>query len=64
MKIKPFGVEEWMNKYEVGARYNIAETCVDSMSLDQLFQLCGEDEEAFLKRLTARRLTYGDIEGT
>ncbi len=63
MKIKPFGVEEWMNKYEVGARYNIAETCVDSMSLDQLFQLCGEDEEAFLKRLTARRLTYGDIEG-
>ena len=34
MKIKPFAVEEWMNEYEVGAKYNIAETCVDSVSLD------------------------------
>lgn len=36
MEIKPFLVEEWMNQYEVGARYNIAETCVDSVSLDEL----------------------------
>ena len=43
MEIKPFLVEEWMNQYEVGARYNIAETCVDSVSLDELFQLTGED---------------------
>ena len=26
MYIKPFAVEEWMNEYEVGARFNIAET--------------------------------------
>ena len=39
MKIKPFAVEEWMNEYEVGAPYNIAETCVDSVSLDELFAL-------------------------
>ena len=26
MNIKPFAVEEWMNEYEVGALYNIAET--------------------------------------
>lgn len=25
MKIKPFAVEEWMNAWEVGAKYNIAE---------------------------------------
>ena len=36
MKIKPFAVEEWMNEYEVGAKDNIAETCVDSVSLDEL----------------------------
>lgn len=24
MKIKPFAVEEWMNAWEVGAKYNIA----------------------------------------
>jgi len=29
MNIKPFAVEEWMNAYEDGARYNIAETCVE-----------------------------------
>lgn len=63
MKIKPFAVEEWMNAWEEGARYNIAETCVDSISLDELFALTGEDEDAFLRRFSARRLTYGAIEG-
>ena len=63
MENKPFLEEEWMNQYEVGARYNIAETCVDSVSLDELFQLTGEDKEAFLSSLCARRLTYGDIFG-
>lgn len=63
MKIKPFAVEEWMNAYEAGAKYNIAETCVDSVSMDELFALCGEDKEAFWRDFSARRLTYGDIEG-
>lgn len=63
MKIKAFAVEEWMNEYEVGAKYNIAETCVDSISLDELFKLCGEDRDTFLDAFCARRLTYGDIEG-
>jgi len=63
MKIRPFAVEEWMNAYETGARFNIAETCVDSISVDELFRLCGEDSTAFWKQFSARRLTYGDIEG-
>ena len=49
MNIKPFLVEEWMNEYEVGAKYNIAETCVDSVSLDELFALTGEDKGGFLE---------------
>ena len=48
MNIKPFAVEEWMNEYETGARFNIAETCVDSVSLDELFALTGEDKGEFL----------------
>lgn len=64
MYIKPFAVEEWMNEYEVGARFNIAETCVDSISPDQLFALAGEDKQAFLADLCAKRLTYGDIVGS
>ena len=34
MKIKAFAVEEWMNAYEIGAKYNIAETFVNSVSLN------------------------------
>lgn len=63
MKIKPFAVEEWMNAWEVGAKYNIAETCVDSISMNELFELTGEDKTEFLNRLCERRLSYGDIEG-
>lgn len=63
MKIKPFAVEEWMNALEVGAKYNIAETCVDSVSIDELFELTGENKDAFLQEFCSRRLTYGDIEG-
>ena len=63
MQIKPFAVEEWMNAYEEGAKFNIAETCVDSISLDELFALTGQDQDAFLRAFSARRLTYGSIEG-
>ena len=63
MKIKPFGVEEWMNEYEVGAKYNIAETCVDSLSLSELLKICDVKEDEFTNALLKRRLTYGDIEG-
>ena len=63
MKIKPFAVEEWMNAYEDHARYNIAETCVDSISLYDLFKLCGTSRTEFLEPLCSRRLTYGDIIG-
>ena len=63
IKIKPCAVEEWMNDWEVGAKYNIAETCVDSISMNELFELTGEDKTEFLNRLCARRLSYGDIEG-
>ncbi len=63
MDIKPFAVEEWMNKYETGAKYNIAETCVNSISINELFDMTGENKEEFLESFCARRLTYGAIEG-
>lgn len=64
MKIQPFKVEEWMNTYETQARYNIAETCVDSVSLEELFQLTNTNETIFWQNFRKKRLTYGDIEGT
>ncbi len=63
MHISPFLVEEWMNAHETRALYNIAETCVNSISLDELFALASIDKTAFLSPLLSRRMTYGDIEG-
>lgn len=63
MNISPFKVEEWMNAYETQATINIAETCVNSVSLDELFALTGENKQAFLNTFCQRRLTYGDIVG-
>lgn len=63
MIIKPFKVEEWMNAYEMEAVYNIAETCVDSLTLEELISL-SDEPESFLRSLLNRKLTYGHIEGS
>lgn len=62
MKVVPFDVENWMNEREMSARWNIAETCVDSLTLGELLALSG-DAEASLARLRAMKLTYGHIAG-
>lgn len=63
MKIKNFGVEMWMNAYEMDCKYNLAETCVDSLTVEELLTLAGCKEEA-LQDLLAMKLTYGEIEGS
>jgi hypothetical protein len=45
MEIKPFGVEQWMNRWETLAVNNIAETCVDSLFLYELLELSERKEE-------------------
>ena len=62
MKIELFGVEDWMNRYETTAVYNLAETCVDSLTLRELLALDQSGENP-LHQLMDRRLTYGDIQG-
>jgi aspartate/methionine/tyrosine aminotransferase len=64
MEIKDFAVEQWMNLWETKCTYNVAETCVYSVTLDQLFDICGGDREAFMDEFAGRRLTYGAIEGS
>lgn len=63
MKIATFKVEEWMNLNETKAKYNIAETCVDSVTLDELFRLAGRDRREFFETLAQQRMTYGAIFG-
>lgn len=42
MKIKDFGVEMWMNQYETSCRYNLAETCVASLTVQELLEMTGD----------------------
>jgi aspartate/methionine/tyrosine aminotransferase len=64
MRIRDFGVEIWMNRWETSCRYNLAETCVESITVEALLGLAGTDRDAFLAELLPMRLTYGAIEGT
>jgi aspartate/methionine/tyrosine aminotransferase len=63
MRIEPFFVEQWMNAHETTATWNVAETCVDSLRLDELLALSG-DADGVLRRLRETRLGYGDIVGS
>jgi aspartate/methionine/tyrosine aminotransferase len=61
--IEPFFVEQWMNAHETTATWNIAETCVHSLSLEELLQMSG-DAEGVLDSLRGTWLGYGDIAGS
>ena len=63
MKIRDFGVEIYMNAHEDNCKYNLAETCVSSMSLNELLELSGEKEK-ILEDILSSRLTYGHIKGS
>lgn len=63
MHIAPFGVEIWMNEFEKSCELNLAETCVESITMAELLVLCGESEAA-LADVLPFKMTYGDIEGS
>ena len=63
MFIAPFGVEIWMNEWETRCELNLAETCVESLTLAQLLDLAGRNH-ADLSELLPMKLTYGAIEGS
>ena len=63
MKIKPFGVEIWMNEFENHCEFNLGETCVASLTIEQLLQMSGKNESV-LADLMAMKMTYGAIRGS
>ncbi|MDH6603132.1 aspartate/methionine/tyrosine aminotransferase [Bacilli bacterium PM5-9] len=63
MKIADFGVEKWMNEYENDAIYNIAETCVESITIEQLLEIANMKEKA-INDIIEMKMTYGAIEGS
>jgi aspartate/methionine/tyrosine aminotransferase len=63
MKIRDFGVEIWMNRYENHCELNLAETCVESLTVAELLDMAGKRED-ILAELLPMKLTYGAIEGS
>ena len=63
MNIRPFDIEIWMNEFENHCIYNLAETCVASLTVEELLSLSGKTETV-LADLLPMKLTYGAIEGS
>lgn len=63
MKIRDFGVEIWMNQYETKCAWNLAETCVESLTVSELLALAGKSNSV-LEELGPMKLTYGAIAGS
>ncbi len=63
MKIREFGVEIWMNRYENACELNLAETCVESLTVAELLAMAGRTD-TILDELLPLKLTYGAIEGS
>lgn len=64
MRLPRFGVEEWLNVHEMSALYDLASVSIQSMDLDELFELTRIDGSAFFKKLRETTLNYGWIEGS
>ena len=63
MDIRPFGVEMWMNEFETKCAFNLAETCVQSITLGELFDMAGLSDQ-IMSDLSNMKMTYGAIEGS
>lgn len=63
MKIKDFGVEIWMGLYENDCDYNLAETCVESLTVEELLSYTDNKQE-IIDEILNMQLTYGAIEGS
>lgn len=64
MNIPPFALEKWQNKYSKQAKYNLADTCADSLTLKQLLTLGDTSMDEQLTALLEQKLNYGEIQGS
>ncbi len=55
MRIAEFKIEEWMNKYEASALYDLTTTCISPLCINDL---------PFSKEIFDLKLGYGDITGS
>ena len=64
MHIKTFGVEDLLNVWEKSEVYDIAQSTISSMTMDEILALDGEAGATFYERLGREKMNYGWIEGS
>lgn len=64
MKIAKFGVEDWLNRWEAKATYDLSQSTVSSLSLEEIITIDGTDFQKFFVELKTKKMNYGDIEGS
>ncbi|RLV90872.1 Capreomycidine synthase [Spathaspora sp. JA1] len=66
VKQEDFAVEQFMDKYETNIEYNMAETCVDSLSFNELLELSQDNSnrKTLTDKILNAKLTYGHIRGS
>lgn len=65
MKIERFDLERWMTTWELDVDYDIAESGILPLSLDDLYELVGTDAAADLEaRIRSTPLGYSEARGT
>jgi len=64
MRIADFKLEKWLNPKDPIAQFNLGASCVKALHLEELFDLIGEDTDAFFNdELRKMSLHYGHFNG-
>jgi len=64
MNLKEFSCEAWLNVWERSATYDIAQSTVEAMTVDDILALDPEAGEKLWADLRSEKLSYGWIEGS
>ncbi|MBL1223786.1 aminotransferase [Enterococcus sp. BWR-S5] len=64
MEIANFGVEEWLNTWEKKAKYDISQSSIEALTLEELIGLDGTSVTEYFEALSKQPLDYGWIEGS
>ena len=64
MNIRTIGVEAFLNDYEHDAVYDIAQSTIASLTMEEILALDGQQGATFYEQLNKEKMNYGWIEGS
>lgn len=64
MYLPCFGCEDWLNVWEKSAVYDLAQSTVSSLTLQEILALGEQSLEEFFAELSKKKMNYGWIEGS